>query len=232
MSKKRRLKIYRQPVENRFIHWGIAISTFMLIITGLGQMPLYGRYLVVQPFGTKWLTSYEITLWVHYIFAALLMFFIAFHLVFHMMLNRYRLLPKKGDIKESIIVMKAMFTGKEEPPAEKYLPEQRLTYLYFVFAFALVVITGVIKIIKNMMGVEPSNGILLWGAQLHNLATVLIIVGIVMHLAAFAIKPNRPLVPGMFTGFVHRQYVKDRHSLWYEQLKKERRKRGTLRRWK
>lgn len=214
-------KIYRQPLPNRFVHWGIAISIIMLIISGLGQMPLYSRYLVKQPFGTKWLTSYEITLWVHYVFAAVLMFFIAYHIVFHLIRKEFSLLPKKGDIKGSLLVLKAMLLRQKEPPSEKYLPEQRLTYAYFAFAIALVVITGFIKVIKNIIGVQPSNGILLWGAQLHNLATVLVIIGIILHLGAFIIKDNRKLLPGMFTGYVDKKYVKERHSLWYKELNKE-----------
>lgn len=214
-------KIYRQPLPNRFVHWGIAISIIMLIISGLGQMPLYSRYLVKQPFGTKWLTSYEITLWVHYVFAAVLMFFIAYHIVFHLIRKEFSLLPKKGDIKGSFLVLKAMLLRQKEPPSEKYLPEQRLTYAYFAFAIALVVITGFIKVIKNIIGVQPSNGILLWGAQLHNLATVLIIIGIILHLGAFIVKDNRKLLPGMFTGYVDKKYVKERHSLWYKELNRE-----------
>lgn len=220
MSKKEQ-KIYRQPIPNRFVHWGVAISIIMLIITGLGQMPLYGRYMLVQPFGTKWLTSYEITLWVHYTFAALLMFFIMYHIVFHVIRKEFAMLPKKGDVKGSFLIIKAMILRQKEPPSEKYLPEQRLTYAYFVFAIALVVITGVIKVIKNMIGVQPTNGILLWGAQLHNVATVLIVVGGFLHLAAFIVKENRKLLPGMFTGFVDKEYVKERHSLWYKELKKQ-----------
>lgn len=217
MSRKNK-KIYRQPRPNRFVHWGIAISIFMLIITGLGQMPLYGRYLLKQPFGTKWLTSYEITLWVHYIFAGTLMFFIFYHIVFHIARKEFNLLPKRGDVKGSYLLIKAMILRQKEPPSEKYLPEQRLTYAYFVFAIGLVVVTGVIKIIKNIVGVQPTNGILLWGAQLHNVATVLIVIGIVLHLGAFIIKENRKLLPGMFTGFVDKEYVKERHSLWYKEL--------------
>lgn len=184
-------------------------------------MPLYSRYLVKQPFGTKWLTSYEITLWVHYVFAAVLMFFIAYHIVFHLIRKEFSLLPKKGDIKGSLLVLKAMLLRQKEPPSEKYLPEQRLTYAYFAFAIALVVITGFIKVIKNIIGVQPSNGILLWGAQLHNLATVLVIIGIILHLGAFIVKDNRKLLPGMFTGYVDKKYVKERHSLWYKELNKE-----------
>ncbi len=218
---KQKKKIYRQPKPNRFVHWGIAISIFMLIITGLGQMPLYGRYLLVQPFGTKWLTSYEITLWVHYIFAALLLFFIMYHLVFHTIMKEFNLLPKKGDVKGSYLLIKAMLLRKKEPPSEKYLPEQRLTYAYFVFSVGLVVVSGFMKVFKNVMGMQPSNGFLIWAAQLHNVATVLIVVGVILHLVAFVIKENRKLLPGMFTGYVDRNYVKERHSLWYKEMKEK-----------
>lgn len=219
--KTRGNRVYRQTVINRVTHWGVAISIIMLIITGLGQMPLYGRYLLVQPFGTKWLTSYEITLWVHYIFAAVLLFFIMFHVVYHLIKKEFAILPKKGDVKGSFLIIKAMILRQKEPPSDKYLPEQRLTYAYFVFAIALVVGSGMIKVIKNTIGIQPTNGILLWGAQLHNVATVLIVVGVIMHLAAFIVKENRQLLPCMFTGCVDRNYAKERHSLWYKKLKKQ-----------
>ncbi|MBB5355655.1 formate dehydrogenase gamma subunit [Anoxybacillus mongoliensis] len=220
MSQKKKNKIYRQPLPNRFVHWGVAISIIMLIITGIGQMPVYGRYLIVQPFGTKWLTSYEITLLVHYFFAATLLFFTTYHIVYHVMKKEFDIWPKKGDVKGSYLIIKAMILGQKEPPSEKYLPEQRIAYLYFVISIGLVIVTGVIKVIKNMMGVQPTNGILFWGAQLHNLATVMVILGVVMHLAAFIVKENRKLLPGMFTGYVEEEYVKERHSLWYKELKK------------
>lgn len=218
MAKKTKKKILRQPLSNRIVHWGTAISIFMLIITGIGQMPVYSRYMLVQPFGTKWLTSYEITLWVHYIFAALLMFFVAYHIVYHVIRKEFAILPRKGDVKGSFLIFKAMLLRKEEPPSDKYLPEQRLAYAFFAFSIGLVIITGMIKVIKNIMGIQPTNGILLWGALLHNIAMVLIIIAIVLHLAAFIVKENRKLLPGMFTGYVDYDYVKKRHKIWYDKL--------------
>lgn len=219
--KQKKSKVLRQPRSNRIVHWLTAISIFMLIITGLGQMPLYGRYLLVQPFGTKWLTSYEITLWVHYTFAAILIFISFYHIVYHLIKKEFAILPKKGDVKGSIEIIKCMILRKEEPPGEKYLPEQRLAYVFFAGAIALAIISGIIKVIKNFIGIQPSDGILVWGAMAHNIATVLIVLGIVMHLGAFVFKANRKLIPGIFTGHVDKDYVKDRHSLWYEELKKQ-----------
>ncbi|UCZ52466.1 cytochrome b/b6 domain-containing protein [Bacillus shivajii] len=219
--KNKKEKVYRQPLPNRFVHWLTAISIFMLIITGLGQMPLYGRYLIYQPFGTQWLTSYELTLWVHYIFAAVLVFIVFYHIVYHVIKKEFDIVPKKGDVKGSYEVVKAMILRKKEPPSEKYLPEQRLAYAFFSGAILLAIVTGFFKVIKNIQGVQASDGWLLWGAQLHNLATFLIIFGIVMHLAAFIVKANRKLLPGMFTGFVDKEYVKERHSLWYDKKSEE-----------
>ncbi|WP_245669647.1 formate dehydrogenase subunit gamma [Desulfuribacillus alkaliarsenatis] len=212
------MKILRQSLSNRIVHWVSAISILMLIITGFGQMPLYGRYLVVQPPGTRWLTSYEITLYMHYIFAAVLLFIIFYHLAYHFLRKEFHILPKKGDLKASFEIIKAMILRRPEPASEKYLPEQRLAYAYFAFAIAMVVITGIFKVIKNIQGVNVSNSLILWGAQLHNLATMLIILGIIMHLAAFAFKANRKMLSGMFTGYVNKEYVQERHSIWYHEL--------------
>lgn len=221
LTKNRKEKILRQPLSNRFVHWGSAISIIMLIITGLGQMPLYGRYLLVQPFGTGWLTRYDLTLYVHYFFAAVLIFIIFYHLVYHLIRKEFQIIPKKGDVKASYEIIKAMILRKHEPPSEKYLPEQRLAYAFFAFSIGLVIVTGIFKVVKNIQGVQASNEFLLWGAQLHNLSTVLVILGIVMHLAAFVVKANRKMLPGMFTGYVDKEYVKERHTIWYKELEEE-----------
>lgn len=220
MKLSKKTKLYRQPLSNRVVHWLTAFSILMLIITGLGQMPLYGRYLLVQPWGTGWLTNYNITLAVHYIFAVILIFVMFYHLTYHLIRKDFDIIPRKGDVRGSIEIIKCMVTNKEEPPCDKYLPEQRLAYLAFAIPIALVIVTGVIKVAKNVIGVQVSNGVLYWAAQLHNLAMVLIIFAIVAHLGAFVVKANRKMLPGMFTGYVDKSYVEERHSIWYKRLKK------------
>ena len=87
----------------------------------------------------------------------------------------------------------------------------------------MLIVTGLIKMYKNLPGVELSNSFLFGVTMLHNLGTVLLILGIVAHLAAFIFKANRPLIPGIFTGYVDEDYAKNRHSLWYRKLEKEQR---------
>ncbi|GEL08419.1 formate dehydrogenase subunit gamma [Salisediminibacterium halotolerans] len=222
---QKRSKVIRQPLSNRFVHWTAAISIFMLIITGLGQMPLYGRYLGPNPPALlAWLQDYEVTLWLHYLFATVLIFILIYHIIFHALRKEFDIVPRKGDVKASYHLMKAMILKKEEPPSEKYLPEQRLAYAFFAVSLLLVVVTGIAKVYQNIAGVQPSNWFFVVMAAGHNIATVMIIMAIIGHLAAFIFKANRHMLPGMFTGKVDKEYVEERHSLWYEEMKKNQNK--------
>lgn len=212
-------KLKRQSLSNRIVHWTTAISIFVLIISGLGQLPLYQRYNVDKLPGGPWLVDYMNTLYLHYIAAIVLVFIVIYHIVYHFIRKEYALLPKKGDVKESIKIIKAMITKGEEPPSDKYLAEQRLAYLFIGINVLLLVITGIFKMIKNVPGVDLPYWIVLWSAMIHNVATVFLILGIVAHLGAFLFKENRKMLPGMFTGYVDEEYVRNRHPLWYERMK-------------
>lgn len=211
-------KILRQNFANRFVHWITALSIFLLIITGLGQMPLYTRYNVTKLPGAEWLGNYFITIDLHYLGAIGLMFVVTFHIVRAIARREFDIFPRRGDLKESYLIIKAMFTKGKEPASDKYLAEQRVAYLFIGTFVLLLIITGIIKMIKNLPGVDLPYALLYWNTALHNIGTVMLIFGIIGHLAAFAIKENRALLPGMFTGYINREYVKHRHSIWYAKL--------------
>lgn len=212
-------KIRRQSLSNRIVHWTVAISIFLLILSGLGQLPLYSRYNIAKLPGGQWWVEYFNTLTLHYIAAIILLFIVMYHLVIHLIKKEFDIIPRKGDVKESLLIIKAMLTKGKEPHSDKYLAEQRLAYLFIGGSILLLVVTGIIKVIKNMPGSTMPYELILWSTMLHNLATVLLIVGIIAHLAAFLIKDNRRLLPGMFSGFVKEDYVKQRHSIWYKKLR-------------
>lgn len=218
MSKER---IKRHSLTVRFVHWSVAISTFLLIFSGLGQLPLYQRYMIDKIPGLSWTSNFHATLTLHYLAAVWLVFAVVFHIVYHGLRREFSILPRRGDVRESIIIIKAMFGRGEEPPADKYLAEQRLAYAFIAFSLLLVIVTGFVKAIKNLPGVTFADTLLDWATNLHNLAMVLIILGIVAHLAAFIFKVNRPLLPGMFTGYVDTDYIQRRHSLWYARLQEK-----------
>ncbi len=218
MNNPKPIKILRQSLANRFVHWTTALSALLLIITGLGQLPLYTRYNVTKLPGAEWLGDYFITINLHYWGAFGLLFAATFHIVYALARREFDIFPRKGDMKESYLIIKAMFTKGQEPPSDKYLAEQRVAYLFIGLSLLLLIVTGLIKTLKNIPGVDLSHSLLYWNTALHNIGTVLIIFGVIGHLAAFLLKENRPLLPGMFTGSINREYVKHRHSLWYTKL--------------
>lgn len=207
------IKIQRQSLQNRAVHWGIALSTFLLIITGLFQLPISKRYMINELPLMAWSGDYHISLVAHYVGAVVFCAFIAFHLYFHIARREFDIFPKRGDFKKSAQVIKAMLTNGKEPPSEKYLPEQRLAYAFIGFTLLLLLVTGLIKSFKNLAGFNLSDSVYFWVAQLHNLGFVLIIFGIIGHLAAFIFKANRPLLSSMFSGKVSAKYILHRHTL-------------------
>lgn len=213
--------VLRQNRINRFIHWGTALSISVLLISGLGQLPLYKRYNIVKLPGGEWLGSFFNTLDLHYLAAAFLIFVISFHLVYHGLRREFDFLPKRGDFLESYRIIKAMITGSKEPPAEKYLAEQRIAYFYIGSNIVILIITGIVKILKNFPGNFLPHTLISFSTHLHNLSTVLLVLGIAVHLGAFIFKANRPLLKGMFIGYVDAGYAKHRHPLWFEKISKK-----------
>lgn len=214
-------KVKRHGFHARFVHWTVAVSTLLLIFTGIGQMPMYKRYMVDQLPALGWTSNYSITLAIHYWAAAALVLAVVYHLVFHGLRRDFDILPRRGDIRESIRIIMAMLGRGEEPESDKYLAEQRLAYAFIGFSLLLVILTGVIKVLKNLPRFDFPEGVIFWATNLHNLGMFLIMIGIAAHFGAFLFKDNRRLLPGMFTGKVDLDYARRRHGLWCDRMEKK-----------
>jgi cytochrome b subunit of formate dehydrogenase len=122
-------KILRHTKTERAIHWVVAISGILLILSGFGEMPIYKRYNIIKLPFLSFLGSYEINLVIHYISAMFFVFGVFYHIVYHLKRKEFSLLPKKGDLKESYLVLKAIMKNEKDPPHEKFLAKQRLAYV-------------------------------------------------------------------------------------------------------
>ena len=208
------MKIPRHNLQVRFTHWITVLSIFMLFFTGFGQMPVYKRYFIDQVPGLEWSSNYLITLNIHY-YAAMVLIFISFFYMFYLLLSKETdILPRKGDFKESLIIFASLLGLAKEPQNDKYLAEQRMAFAVTGLSIAGLIVTGLIKVLKNL----PDNNIPLqvsfWATQVHNIFTVILLISIVVHLLAFLIKDNRPLFLSMFNGKISLDYARHRHSLW------------------
>ena len=127
---------------------------------------------------------------------------------------------KNNDKKDSARTILAMIGFGEEPRADKYLPEQRLAYAYLGGIGLILVITGLVKVVKNLPTVYLPPGVITGATLIHTFGTIFFLVGVLAHLAALLFKVNRPMVQPIFTGKMNLDYVQRRHPLWYERLEK------------
>jgi formate dehydrogenase gamma subunit len=217
------MKIHRHSIIERVEHWTVALSGIMLIFSGIGELPLYKRYYFILNIpGLGWAGDYFKHLTLHYIFAVFFLAVVIFHVTYHGLRGDSGLLPKKGDTLRSAKVLLAMIGIGKEPPSEKYLPEQRIAYLGMGIIIAILTLTGVIKIIKNLPYVYMPpllNGI---NTLIHTLAAFLFLIAVIVHVGIVTVfKINWPLLKSMFTGKIDKHYVKERHGIWYEELKRK-----------
>jgi formate dehydrogenase gamma subunit len=209
-------KIKRHPLTVIITHWLVAMSVFLLFFSGFGQMPLYRRYFLTSVPGFAWTDQYLVTINIHYIAAVVLIVAIFFHMVYHSMRKEFSIVPRKGDVRESILIIKAMLGKGTEPPSGKFLAEQRLAYLFIGINLLLLIITGMIKTAQNLAATELPYSLTVFATTVHNIATVLLLFGVIAHLGAFVVKSNRPLFESMFTGKVDKEYAQERHSKWFQ----------------
>jgi cytochrome b subunit of formate dehydrogenase len=212
--------VVRHSLIELFEHWAIAVSGLVLFLSGLFQMPLSKRYGISKIPGMEWSADFIFTLKLHYIASVVFVAAALFHIIYHGMLKETGMVPKKGDLKQSIDVIKTFFGKGEEPPFHKYLPEQRLAYVGMAAVIAGLIITGLIKIVKNIYMPDMSLVVVSWATALHNIFFILFFLAFLAHMAAIIIKPNWPMVRGIFTGRVRLDYARHRHPLWMADIEK------------
>ena len=130
------------------------------------------------------------------------------------------MIPQTGDLAASVKVMKSLFGFGQEPPMHKYLPEQRWAYVVMAFIILMLIISGLIKTYKNIYAPDMSLAIVLTATWIHNIFFVLFFLAFLAHMAAIALRPNWPMVRGIFTGKVRLDYARHRHALWIADIKK------------
>lgn len=210
--------IRRHGFSGRFVHWSVALSTLVLLVSGLGQLPLARRYMIDALPLLGWSSDFGVTLTLHYAAATLLILAVTYHVVLHAVRREFAIVPRRGDLRESWLIVKAMIGRGEEPESDKYLAEQRVAYAFIGGSILLVIVTGYAKVLKNFSGIDLPSWFLWATTTLHNLAMFLIVLGVAGHLAAFLFKANRALIPGMVSGRVCAHYASERHAAWCRRL--------------
>jgi cytochrome b subunit of formate dehydrogenase len=211
-------RVVRHSAVELIEHWAIALSGLALVLSGMFEMPMANRYYISSVPGLGWSGDFIVSLKVHY--AASIVFVAAalFHMAYHGLRGDRGMIPRRGDLRASIEVMKSFFGKGKEPPFHKYLPEQRLAWVGMAVIIAMLILSGLVKTWKNIYAPDMSYAIVLWATWVHNIGFVLFVLVFLAHMAAIALKPNRPMLRGILTGAVSLDYAEHRHPLWIDEL--------------
>ncbi len=214
-------RVVRHGALELFEHWAIAVSGLVLLLTGIFELPVAKRYYIVTVPGLGWTADFITSLYLHYAAAIVFAGVALFHVVYHLLLGEKGLWPKRGDMAASIQVIKSFLGFGKEPPMHKYLPEQRLAYVGMAVIILMLIVSGLVKTYKNIYAPDLSWTVVLWATWIHNIGFVLFFLAFLAHIAALLLKPNRPMVRGIFTGKVRLDYARHRHPLWLSELEQE-----------
>jgi hypothetical protein len=75
-------------VISRPLRWIYLTTTFFLVLTGFGQMPIFKRYYIADIPGLGWLAEFFVTHYIHYLGAIVLLALIAYIAADYLILKR------------------------------------------------------------------------------------------------------------------------------------------------
>lgn len=213
-----RNRVVRHSVVELAEHWAVALSGLALLASGMFQLPMGSRYYINSIPGLAWSADYMVSLNVHYGASIVFVAAALYHVFYHGLRGDRGMIPRTGDLRTSVEVMKSFFGKGKEPPFHKYLPEQRLAYIGMAVIIAMLIVSGLVKTYKNLYAPDLSYAVVLWATWVHNIGFVLFILAFAAHIGAIVLKPNRPLLRGILTGAVRLDYAEHRHPLWIEEI--------------
>ena len=86
------------------IYYFYLISVFFLTLTGFGNMPIFKRYYIADIPGLGWLAKFYVTIYLHYLFAILLLGITAYVITEYVYTNRKSIkMTLSGYIRGAIV---------------------------------------------------------------------------------------------------------------------------------
>jgi hypothetical protein len=70
------------------VRWIYLTTTFFLVLTGFGQMPIFKRYYIADIPGLGWLAEFFVTHYIHYLGAIVFLALAAYMITDHLILKR------------------------------------------------------------------------------------------------------------------------------------------------
>jgi len=181
-SRKTNLQPERHSIDSILEHWGTAVGIFILIVSGI-QIHYHTGLPAIK---------------LHFLGILITLLFGSYFLADFIVSRKYRtLLPDLKDIIDGT-VRKYLFQFKFKETG-KYMASQKASFLLFVILGAVILVTGVIKLL--FFYITISFSLFKTATKIHDISAYLFIGVLAVHiLLVIARRTNRPLLLSWFNG--------------------------------
>ncbi len=205
--------IERFGAFDRFVHWLTAVSFILLAISGLNIT--FGRSLVLPVLGAEAFTALSV-------FGKLVHNYVGFAFMVGVVLTL--LIWVKDNIPSGIDVQwLARFGGLwhkgDHPPAKRFNAGQKGIFWSVVIGGALMSISGLHLLFPN--SVDGGIAEVQWQSMIHGVVAMVMVAIILAHIYIGSVGMEGAK-EAMTSGEVDLNWAKEHHSLWVEDVLKER----------
>ncbi len=205
-------KIIRHDEHMFFSHWSHALSMIILAVTGIVLGSLFLPRFAHTPEGVAFAINLHFVGSVIFVFG---LFYGISDLVISGALKDF--LPKANDIKSTFSYYGSKLGMGQPPKQGKYLASEKLSFPLWVLLVAGITVTGGIKAAAHLWSL-PSEFMAAM-TYVHGVCALGLLAMLALHVVLGAIVPwSWPLMQSMLTGYVAEEYVREKHSLWYEEI--------------
>jgi thiosulfate reductase cytochrome b subunit len=172
----------RHPIDSILEHWGTAVGIFILIVSGI-QIHYHTGLPAIK---------------LHFLGILITLLFGSYFLADFFVSRKYRtLLPDLKDIIDGT-VRKYLFRFKFKETG-KYMASQKASFLLFVILGAVILVTGVIKLL--FFYITISFSLFKTATKIHDISAYLFMGVLVVHIIlVIANRTNWPLLLSWFNG--------------------------------
>jgi formate dehydrogenase subunit gamma len=210
-------RVLRHDRAARLAHWTHAVSTAMLLLSGIALGARFSPSLSTGSVATAWLFN------LHFVFV-LVFLFGTFYWLGNTVISRHRLrehLPTRNLVTYTLRHYGHLLGFKRfsTPPESKYFESERAAFILAVLAAAWVLISGLFKVAAHAVSLPGAlMNVMTWA---HDISAVLMLLFFFAHVFFAAVVPFAwKTLPSMFTGYVALDHARRDHAAWIEQLEK------------
>ena len=206
--------VYRHDAATFFQHWGVVVSTLILLVTGI----LLGS--VISPRLLSQANTVGFLMNLHFVATLLFLFAAFFHVAHYYLRSEERdIVLQGGDFGRGLATLGAMVHLAKAPQeaGNKYQASEKLAYLGWAVMIAGIMVSGGIKVAAHVWTGLPA-GLMLVTTWAHDLFALGMLLLLIVHVAFVLLPDHRPLLGSMIHGRVSADFVRQHQPAWYRRI--------------